>query len=143
MMIPPTTIVATLSFVALCIVGDVRTRRIPNLLCALAVVVGVLLNTVQSGTDGLLASMEGMLAAIAVLLFPFSMGGIGGGDVKMMGAIGALLGLHAGLMALFAGLAFGGVIMAIHLARLGRLGKTAATVTTMVVASFLGGSLDP
>ena len=142
-MIPSTTIVATLSFVALCIVGDVRTRRIPNLLCGLAIVVGVLLNTAHSGTVGLLASMEGTLAAMALLLFPFSMGGIGGGDVKMMGAIGALLGLHAGIMALFAGLVFGGVIMAIHLVRLGRLGKTAATVATMVAASFLGRSLDP
>jgi hypothetical protein len=35
------------------------------------------------------------------------------------------------------------VIMAIHLARLGRLGETLRTVGTMATAGVLGGSLEP
>jgi prepilin peptidase CpaA len=140
---PIAIIAATAGFVALCIVGDVRTRRIPNLLCGCAILLGVLLNTVHSGTNGLFASAAGLFAAVGLLLFPFAMGGLGGGDVKMMGAIGALLGLHAGLAALLVGLGIGGVIMAIHLARLGRLWQTLATIHAMLVASFFGSSLDP
>ena len=140
----PLAIVATtVGFVALCMLGDVQTRRIPNVLCGSAIVIGMLLNTVHSGTDGLFASAAGLLAAIALLLFPFAMGGLGGGDVKMMAAIGALLGLHAGVTALFVGLAFGGVIMAIHLARLGRLRQTLVTIHAMVLTSFFGRSLEP
>jgi prepilin peptidase CpaA len=142
-MIPQPIIATTLAFVALCVVGDLRTRRIPNLLSGLGMVVGIALNTLYFGHDGLLASIGGLLAAIAVLLFPFAMGGVGGGDVKMMGAIGALLGPRTTLVALLIGMALGGAIMAVHLARLGRLRETLRTVATMAASSVVGGSLEP
>ena len=101
-------------------------RRIPNLLSGVGIVAGVVLNTLYFGADGLLASGAGFAAALALLLFPFAMGGIGGGDVKMMGAIGALLGPRAGLAALLVGPGpRAASIMAIHLARLGRLRRDA------------------
>jgi prepilin peptidase CpaA len=142
-MIPTVTILPTLVFVALCIAADVRTRRIPNLLSATGMVAGIVLNTVSFGPEGLIASMGGLLAAMALLLFPFAMGGLGGGDVKMMGAIGALLGLRVGLMALVVGLVLGGVVMVIHLTRLGRLRETLFSVATMLTVGVSGRSLDP
>jgi prepilin peptidase CpaA len=142
-MIPPPTIGFTLAFVALCVASDVSTRRIPNLLCGIGMLVGLVLNTVYFGSGGLLVSGGGLLVTGGLLLFPFAMGGIGGGDVKMMGAIGALLGAHAGFVALLVGLTFGGAIMAVHLARRRRLGQTLLTVGTMLSASVVGGSLEP
>jgi prepilin peptidase CpaA len=142
-MIPTPTIAATLAFVALCVASDLRTRRIPNLLSGVGMAVGLVLNGIYFGSHGLLASGGGLLVTVALLLFPFAMGGIGGGDVKMMGAIGALLGPYAGFMTLLVGLAFGGAIMGVHLARRRRLGQTLLTVSTMVSASILGRSLDP
>jgi prepilin peptidase CpaA len=142
-MIPQLTIATTLAFVALCVASDVHTRRIPNLLCGIGAVTGVALNGIYFGLPGLLASGAGLLAAVALLLFPFAMGGIGGGDVKMMGAIGALLGVHTGFVALLAGLVLGGAVMAVHLARRRRLGQTLLTVGTMASASIVGGSLEP
>jgi prepilin peptidase CpaA len=142
-MIPQPTIAVTLAFVALCVASDVRTRRIPNLLCGIGVVAGLALNGIYFGFPGLLASGAGLLATVALLLLPFAMGGIGGGDVKMMGAVGALLGLHTGFWALLAGLTFGGAVMTVHLARQRRLGQTLLTVGTMVSASVVGGSLEP
>jgi prepilin peptidase CpaA len=136
-------IAATLAFVALCVATDVRGRRIPNLLTGVGALVGVVLNTVYFGGDGLLASVAGLLGTVTVLLVPFALGGIGGGDVKMMGAIGALLGPHVASVALLVGLAFGGVIMAVHLALRGRLGQTVHTVGTMAAASVVGRSLEP
>src|SRR5262249_15887536 len=136
-MIPPPTIGATLAFVALCVTSDVSTRRIPNLLCGIGMLAGLVLNTIYFGSGGLVASGGllgrggGLIVTGGVLLFPFGMGGIGGGDVKMMGAIGALLGAHSGFVALLVGLTFGGALMAVHLARRRRLGQTLLTVGTM------------
>jgi prepilin peptidase CpaA len=142
-MVSQATIAVTCAFVAISVASDVRSRRIPNLLCGGGMLVGLGLNTLFFGWDGLAASGSGLFANVALLLFPFAMGGIGGGDVKMMGAIGALLGLRAGLIALVVGLAFGGVIMAVHLARRRRLGTTLMNVGTMTSASILTGSVEP
>jgi prepilin peptidase CpaA len=142
-MIPTPIIATTLGFAALSIAGDLRSRRIPNALSGLGMLAGIALNVLYFGTDGLLASMAGLVGAVAVLLVPFALGGLGGGDVKMMGAIGALLGPRVTFGALLAGLALGGVIMAIHLARLGRLRQTVQTVGAMATASALTGSLEP
>jgi prepilin peptidase CpaA len=136
-------IAATLAFVALCIATDVRTRRIPNILCGVGMVVGIVLNAVYFGGEGLLTSMSGLVIAVAALLAPFALGGIGGGDVKMMGAIGALLGPHAALGSLLVGMALGGAIMVVHLARKGGLWRTVSTVATMATASIVLRSLDP
>src|SRR3989440_5130179 len=86
------TVATVVIFVALCVIVDVRTRRIPNAISGAAMLLGVTLNTAYLGTAGLLDSLAGLGITVGVLLWPFAMGGIGGGDVKMMGAIGALLG---------------------------------------------------
>lgn len=142
-MLPTTTIAVTVAFVAICIATDVRTRRIPNLVCGLGMVTGLALNTFSGGSAGLLASATGLLVAVALLLFPFAMGGLGGGDVKMMGAIGAMLGPRTTLEGLIVGMVLGGAIMMAHLVRRHRLRETVVNVGTMATASVLGGSLEP
>jgi len=142
-MLPAPIIAATLAFIALCMTGDVRARRIPNLLSGVGMLAGIGLNAAYFGTDGLLVSLAGALAMMTLLLAPFAMGGLGGGDVKMMGAIGALLGPRITLAALLVGVAVGGVIMAVHLARVGRLRQTLVTIGTMVAASIVRCSLEP
>jgi len=142
-MIPSTIFATTLGFVALCMATDLHSRRIPNVLTGLGILTGVALNALYFGGDGLVASGAGFAAGLAVLLVPFALGGIGGGDVKMMAAVGALLGPRVTVDALLAGLILGGIVMAVHLARLGRLSETVRTVGTMVAASALGGSLEP
>src|SRR5256885_11304778 len=106
-------------FVAVCVVTDLRTRRIPNAISGPAMLIGIALNTAHMGTAGLLDSLSGLGVTIGVLLWPFAMGGIGGGDVKMMGAIGALLGPRLALMGLAAGVVLGGAAWGWHPARPG------------------------
>src|SRR5207244_7165519 len=86
------TVATVVIFVALCVIADVRTRRIPNAISGSAMLLGITLNTAFLGTAGLLDSLAGLGITVGVLLWPFAMGGMGGGEVKMMGAIGALLG---------------------------------------------------
>src|SRR5437016_4383205 len=105
------TVATVVIFVALCVIADVRTRRIPNAISGSAMLLGITLNTAFLGTAGLLDSLAGLGITVGVLLWPFAMGGIGGGDVKMMGAIGALLGPRLALMGLGAGVILGGAVM--------------------------------
>lgn len=72
--------------------SDYRQRIIPNYLTLPAIITGFLLNATYNGWHGLLTSFLGFLAGIGLMLLPFLMGRMGGGDVKFMGALGALFG---------------------------------------------------
>ena len=143
MSVPAPLFATVLGFVALCMASDLRTRRIPNAITGPAMLAGAAFNVLYGGRAGLLASLGGLTLGAAILLPPFAAGGIGGGDVKMMGAVGALLGPHRTLLGLATGLVLGGLVMTVHLARRGRLRQTVMTVGTMATASVLGGSLEP
>jgi prepilin peptidase CpaA len=104
---------------------------------------GIALNIRFLGGAGLAASVAGLLVTTGVLLWPFAMGGIGGGDVKMMGAVGAFLGPRLAFLGLAVGMILGGAIMAVHLARHGRLGEKVRGTVAMFQAAALTHSLAP
>src|SRR5262245_14942060 len=120
-LIPFPIISTLLCFVAGCVVVDVWSRRIPNELSGCAMLAGAALNALYFGGPGVVASLSGLAVTVAVLLGPFALGGIGGGDVKMMGAVGALLGPRLALLGLLVGMVAGGLILLGVLARRGRL----------------------
>ncbi len=121
MEVPPSVVLLVLAFVATCCAVDITTRRIPNFLSVPVILGGVLLNAMRFGAPGFVSSLLGVLLVVAFLIAPFSFGGIGGGDVKMMAGVGALVGPYLALASLGMGMAIGGVMMVVHLARLGRL----------------------
>jgi prepilin peptidase CpaA len=140
--VPLPIVVSVLVFVATCMVSDTATRRIPNAICGVAAVVGFALNALYFGSKGLGTSMLGAGATMSPLVLPFVLGGIGGGDVKMMGAVGTLVGMRVGMNALAIGVVFGGVLMLVHLARRGRLAEKTLATGSMVSRAFAGRSLD-
>ena len=71
---------------------DVREYRIPNWLTGSLVCFGIGANTWMKGWSGFLFSVEGMLVGLACLMFFFIQGGMGAGDVKLLAAIGAIIG---------------------------------------------------
>lgn len=83
-------------------VSDARHRRIPNLLTFPLLLVGLASSLAFGGTPGLLDGFAAclLLAFPYVLLFVFAGGGAG--DAKLMGALGAWLGLLSGTVVLFA-----------------------------------------
>ena len=131
------------AFLLACCVVDVRTRRIPNALSGPALALGVILGGIAGGTPGVVASLAGAALIIAMLLPAFALGGIGGGDVKMMAAVGAFLGPRLALCGLLVGMTLGGVVMAVHLARLGRLGEKLVSLRHMIFSAAVLRSVEP
>jgi prepilin peptidase CpaA len=89
---------------------DVRTRRIPNLLTFPAAAIGIAAATVAHGGAGALSSAAGLFVGM-LLFFPlFALKGLGAGDVKLMGALGAWLGATTVLGVAFYTSLAGGVL---------------------------------
>jgi prepilin peptidase CpaA len=111
--------IAVIAVSLIACVFDVRSRRIPNALTLGAAVTAWIFALAQGGPSALGWSAGGWLIA-TLLFFPaFALGGMGAGDVKLLGGLGAWLGpvsviylafytaLAGGIMALIAVLARG------------------------------------
>jgi len=92
--------------------SDISSRRIPNRLTAPMFLAGLLWAGYVGGAAGLCDALAACatLALPYVLLFVFAGGGAG--DAKLMGAIGAWLGMVNGVVAL-AAVAASGILLAI------------------------------
>jgi prepilin peptidase CpaA len=71
---------------------DVRTRRIPNWLTFPAAALGLVAATFANGGSGTASSAGGLLFGLGLFFPLFLLKGLGAGDVKLMGALGAWLG---------------------------------------------------
>jgi prepilin peptidase CpaA len=87
---------------------DVRLRRIPNWLNASGLALGIALGAFQ-GLSGLKSALLGCLCALAFYLPLYLLRGMGGGDVKLMAAVGALAGPVNWLTIFFVTALLGGV----------------------------------
>ena len=73
--------------------NDLKVQKIPNLLTYPTIIVAIAYHGVTGGSDGLFFSLSGLCVGTAVILIPYLFGGMGAGDVKLMGASGAVLGV--------------------------------------------------
>ena len=74
------------------IVSDLRCRKIPNWLTGPAILLGIGIQTVMNGWEGLLFSLEGMALGLGLFLILYVFGWMGAGDVKLYAAVGSCLG---------------------------------------------------
>jgi len=121
-------------------VTDLRYRRIPNLLTYPMMAAALVCHLAATGVAGVLFSLSGLALGIAVFIIPHAMGGMGAGDVKLMGAAGAVIGAKGVMMAaIYTGL-IGGVyavaLMLIH--RRESRGIFARYATTLKTLAFTG-----
>lgn len=103
-------------------VTDVSYRKVPHWITLPAIAFGLTLAWAGHDGAGLLSSVYGLLIACAVFGTAYLAGGVGGGDLKLVAAVGALKGAPFIVDAIFwSGLV--GMIMAVSvLAWRGRLG---------------------
>lgn len=81
-------------FTLLAAIWDTRSGKLPNWLTVPSCLMAFVFHTAYSGfgTEGLLNSLGGFAVGFGILFLFFLMGSAGGGDVKLMGAVGAWMG---------------------------------------------------
>jgi prepilin peptidase CpaA len=99
-------------------VTDIATRRLPNALTFGAATLAFVFFVLTEGLSGLGFSMAGWAVGLAMFLPLFVLGGLGGGDVKLLAALGAWLGPgSAAWLALWSMAAGGPIALAVALSR--------------------------
>ncbi len=83
-------------------IWDIRVKRIPNKLTLPVFGLGLVYQIAFNQVDGLLAAGTGFAAGFGLLFLLWMIGSGGGGDVKLMGALGVWLGGKMTLMVLVA-----------------------------------------
>lgn len=76
----------------ICFYTDIRFRKILNIVTLPTIVLGLVYNIFNTGFEGFLFSGKGFFVGLVLLLIPYLLGGMGAGDVKLMVAIGTLMG---------------------------------------------------
>jgi prepilin peptidase CpaA len=115
-------------------VTDLRTRRIPNALTASMAALGV--GFAATGISGMSigASLVGLALGLALMLPGHFLGATGAGDVKLMGAVGAVVGPGIVVSAfLFTAIAGGVLAVAVAVQRQ-RLAATIAGTGRLIAA---------
>ena len=107
---PPVTTVAVLAVAVGACAYDLLRRRVPNALTFGAAAVAVALHGILSGWGGVAFSAAGWATGIALFLPFYALGGMGAGDVKLLGAIGAWLGPMGAIWTGLYGAIAGGVL---------------------------------
>jgi len=129
---PPGAEALLLAIVVGAAVYDVRYRRIPNWLTVTGVVLGLLLNSflyqgsspAVFGFQGLFFALKGLFVAFGIYVFLYALRAMGAGDVKLMAAVGAVVGWENWFGIFIVTAVVGGIMsLALVLAR-GRLQKT-------------------
>lgn len=87
----------TLAWIAIVVgcaaaVDDLRRRAISNWISVTGLAGGLTYHTVRHGFRGLGLAAAGAAIGFAIFLVCYWMGGMGGGDLKLMAAFGAILG---------------------------------------------------
>jgi prepilin peptidase CpaA len=96
----------TLAAAGAAVADDLVRRRVSNWIAGSAAAAGLAWHGLGGGLAGAGIALGGMAAGFGVFLAFYLLGGMGGGDVKLMAGLGALLG-PAGILtaALFAAVA--------------------------------------
>jgi prepilin peptidase CpaA len=110
---------------------DLGTRRIPQLLTLGGALAAFVFHLASGGWSEAVLSVSGWALGLAIFFVPFALGGLGAGDVKLLGALGAWLGPNDVIwLALYAGIAGGALAIVVALTR-GYLSEALANVSLL------------
>lgn len=125
-------IIVTLIVITIAAFLDLKYRRIPNLLTAPALVLGLILNFYYSGFTGLGKAFIAVFVMVVVLIIPFILRGLGAGDIKLLAAVAALNGLEFSVNVLLYTAVTGGIIAVLISIIKGRLILVSHNVFSML-----------
>ncbi len=113
-------------------ITDILKKNIYNMQTYPSMALGLILGYAAGGGHGILMSLAGLFTGLALLFIIFLAGGIGAGDVKLLGAIGALKGTVFVLWTMFYTGLIGGVMAFALLIWKGRLLSTFKNLFTFL-----------
>lgn len=111
---------------------DVRQHRIPNWLTYPGIVMGIVLRWSFFGWRGLGSAVAGCLLAGGVVFLFYLMRAMGAGDVKLLAALGSLIGPSDALVVLAATAISGGVLALFYVIFRRRVGATLRNVGSVL-----------
>jgi len=120
-------------------VTDLVTHKIYNCVTFPAVAVGLLLNFLSHGVSGLTSSMLGLAIGFCIFAIVFAFGGVGGGDVKLMAAVGAVGGYPFILNACFYGILTGGILAIAVMIWKGTFWRGLKNIFRLILSFFMPG----
>jgi prepilin peptidase CpaA len=110
------------------VITDLKSRKIYDKLTIPTAIIGLALNGIFFGLSGLKNSSIGWVVGVAI----FMLFGLGGGDVKLLGAVGALKGWLFTLTSIvYIGIS-GGILVVIYLIWTGKMLKTLINAFSMI-----------
>jgi len=115
---------------------DWRSRRIPNWLTVPALILGIAANTLAHGWTGAKESLLGAGLGLGLLLPFVLLRSLGGGDWKLVGALGAFLGPPRLIIVLVATILVAGAMAVILIIWKKRVSRTLRNLAHLVVSLF-------
>ncbi|MGH7486327.1 MAG: A24 family peptidase [bacterium] len=115
---------------------DWHCRRIPNWLTVSALLTGIGINTLAMGWGGLKEALLGAGLGLGLLLPFVLLRSLGGGDWKLVGALGAFLGPARLIVVLLAAILAAGVMALALIVWKRRIGQTLRNLGHMLAAFF-------
>ena len=112
---------------------DVRQRRIPNWLTYPGIASGLVLRGLLLGWKGLIGAVEGFLLLGGIMFLFYVVRAMGAGDVKLMAAVGSMVGPEHGFIILLATAICGGLLAIVYALYRGRMGSTLKNLGSVVL----------
>ena len=103
---------------------DIRSRRIPNIVCVATALTGLTLATIGINTITVTSALAGLGFGFLMMLPGHVLGATGAGDVKLFAAAGTMLGSGRIVRAFLCVVIAGGVLATAIALRRGRLVRT-------------------
>ncbi len=137
---PPGVVAVLLMLVLAAAVYDVRYRRIPNWLAVAGVLAGLALNGfLDEGRPGLfISSLLGLAIAFGLYFVLYALRAMGAADVKLMAAVGAIVGWRDWFGIFIITAIVGGIMALILVIARGRVKKTLWNIA-FILSELKGG----
>jgi prepilin peptidase CpaA len=120
-------------------VNDVRTGRIPNRLTYGGTLAALAVRYVVSGWPGLKDGLLGLLVAGGIFYFLFLVQAMGGGDMKLIAAVGAWAGTTQAMIILIVSALAGGILAVSYIVCRRQVRQTIVNSATLILHHVTSG----
>ncbi|GAU76341.1 prepilin peptidase [Fusibacter sp. 3D3] len=130
------------ALVAIAIITDIKSRRINNKLILVGILSGICFSVGIRGLTGIIYSGSGFIFGFVLMIVPFLLGYLGGGDVKLLMMIGCFLGFSAILNVYIYMAIAGGVFSFAVMIKTGELKRSLIKIKNQIVCLIYQGNIE-